>query len=204
VNLAWTDPRVVRLFVLAFSEVAREGLGPARGVIRLQRVETATGATVLQDGHVRHAEPEQISLEGEPGVRTARIRFVTPTEIKSEGAAGPPVFGALMARLRDRISILRALYQDGPLEIDFRALGERARQVRTVATRLEHVDVERRSSRTTQVHPLGGFVGEVDFEGDLGEFMGYLRLGEMIGVGRQTVWGKGEFRVDFLDRHRAR
>jgi len=42
-----------------------------------------------------------------------------------------------------------------------------------------------------QRHPLGGFVGEAEYEGELAEFLPYLRLGKWVGVGRQTVWGRG-------------
>jgi len=125
-----------------------------------------------------------------------RVRFVTPTELKSgREIIGQPEFAVLFARLRDRISTLRALYGAGPLEIDFRAMGEAAARVKMTRCELTRTGTERRSSRTGQRHPLGGFAGEAEYEGDLGEFMSYLRLGKWIGVGRQTVWGKGEIDV---------
>lgn len=60
------------------------------------------------------------------------------------------------------------------------------------------VEIERLSLRTRQSHSLGGFVGEVEFEGGLSRFVPYLRAGEWTGVGRQTVWGKGYFRMTIL------
>ena len=42
-----------------------------------------------------------------------RVRFLTPTELKG---GDEPEFGVLIARVRDRISMLRALYGPGPLE----------------------------------------------------------------------------------------
>jgi CRISPR/Cas system endoribonuclease Cas6 (RAMP superfamily) len=62
---------------------------------------------------------------------------------------------------------------------------------------LQWPDVDRLSSRTGQRHPLGGFVGEAEYEGELGEFLPYLRLGKWVGVGRQTVWGKGELELQY-------
>jgi hypothetical protein len=53
----------------------------------------------------------------------------------------------------------------------------------------------RRSSRTGQVHPLGGFTGEAEYRGELAEFLPYLRAARWTGVGRQTVWGKGELHL---------
>ena len=125
-----------------------------------------------------------------------RVRFVTPTELKTEHqVADRPEFGILFGRLRDRIGTLRALYGAGPLEIDFRAMGERAAAVRMTRCELQRNEVDRLSSRTGQRHSLGGFVGEAEYEGELGEFLPYLRLGKWVGVGRQTVWGKGEIEV---------
>jgi CRISPR/Cas system endoribonuclease Cas6 (RAMP superfamily) len=60
----------------------------------------------------------------------------------------------------------------------------------------------RRSSRTGQVHPWGGFTGAAEYQGDLAEFMPYLRAARWTGVGRQTVWGKGEITAESLDRSR--
>ena len=125
-----------------------------------------------------------------------RVRFVTPTELKAgHHVADRPEFGILFGRLRDRISTLRALYGVGPLEIDFHAMGERAATVRMTRCELQMHELDRLSSRTGQRHPLGGFVGEAEYEGELAEFLPYLLAGRWTGVGRQTVWGKGETEV---------
>ena len=83
----------------------------------------------------------------------------------------------------------------GPLEMDFRGFGERAAGVRMVECEVRSVAVERRSTRTGQRHPLGGFTGYARYEGDLAEFLPFLRAAEVTGVGRQTVWGNGEISV---------
>jgi hypothetical protein len=62
---------------------------------------------------------------------------------------------------------------------------------------LIRVEITRRSGRTGQVHPLGGFTGEAEYEGDLAEFVPYLLAAQWTGVGRQTVWGKGAIEVDW-------
>jgi CRISPR-associated endoribonuclease Cas6 len=142
--------------------------------------------------------PVELSLApAEERVAHLRVRFVTPTELKSgQQIASTPEFGILAARVRDRISTLRELYGGGALGIDFRAFGERASAVRMTRCEIRSVDVRRRSSRTGQVHPIGGFIGEADYEGDLAEFMPYLKAAKWTGVGRQTVWGKGEIDVE--------
>jgi hypothetical protein len=142
-------------------------------------------------------EDIDIDLEAaEAGVEHAVVRFVTPTELKAEGQlVERPEFAVLAARIRDRVSSLRATYGEGPLDMDFTGFGERARAITMARCDVSHVDLERRSGRTGQVHPIGGFTGEAEYQGALGEFMPFLRAGGYCGVGRQTVWGNGEIRL---------
>jgi hypothetical protein len=192
------DPALER-FRTAFARLAEEGLGPGRGRAELVGVEQldeqrrpGTGPERLQPLRI------PIDKETEP-VRRVLVRFVTPTELKAgRELVERPEFGVLIARVRDRVSGLRALYGEGPLDIDHKALGERAAEVRMPRCEIRHVEVERRSTRTGQVHPLGGFVGEAEYEGDLAAFVPWLRVAEWTGVGRQTVWGKGEIACEVL------
>ena len=126
-------------------------------------------------------------------MRKVRVQFVTPTELKD---ADDPEFGILFARIRDRVSTLRALYGPGPLPIDFAAMGERAARVKMTRCDLLHIASERVSRNTGQHHSIGGFVGVAEYEGDLTEFVPYLEAARWTGVGRQTVWGKGEIHIE--------
>ena len=121
-----------------------------------------------------------------------RVRFITPMELKvGGGLADKPEFGILAARIRDRVSTLSQLYGEGALPIDFAAFGKRALAIRMTRSQIQHVETQRRSASTGQTHSLGGFTGEAEYEGDLSEFMPYLRAAQWTGVGRQTTWGKG-------------
>lgn len=169
-------------FAKAFAELAREGIGPGRGRADLAGVDQT---------------PITLSLEPDPEpVSHVAVRFLTPTELKhGQELARRPEFSILVARIRDRLSTLRALYGPGPLEIDFKGFGERAASVRMTRCELRRAEADRVSARTGQRHPLGGFVGEAEYEGDLAEFLPYLRAAHWTGVGRQTVWGKGVIEV---------
>jgi hypothetical protein len=148
----------------------------------------------------RNPEPLNLSLTAATApVSRIRVNFLTPTEIKSADCLlSRPDFGALLSRLRDRISTLRALYGEGPLAIDFREFGARAARVATVACEVSTRSTVRLSTRTGQRHPLAGFTGWAEFEGEITEFLPYLRAGRHTGVGRQTVWGHGEIETDVL------
>ena len=86
-------------FVLAFAQLAREGLGPGRGRAELTSVDQLdlNGARVAQvfDGEqfqMRElAAPNVVDLSETPErVDRVRVRFVTPTELKSWAQIGGP------------------------------------------------------------------------------------------------------------------
>jgi hypothetical protein len=132
-------------------------------------------------------------------VSRIRVAFQTPTDLKANGQEAKGEFSVLLARARDRVSTLRSLYGEGPLEIDFRGLAERTRSVRTLHSELRRISLERRSSRTGQRHGIGGLVGFADYEGDLAEFLPYLEAAHWTGVGRHCTWGNGEITTEILN-----
>jgi len=180
-------------FQAALARLAEKGLGPGHGRASLERTEELD----LDDSPREPGTTNVISLDADPeAVAEVLVQFRTPTELKSGGGlAERPEFAVLFRRLRDRISTLGSLYGKGALEIDFRAMGERAEQVRMRRCQLNWEQVSRRSGRTGQVHSIGGFTGEAVYEGELAEFVPWLRAARWVGVGRQTVWGKGDVRV---------
>jgi hypothetical protein len=196
------DRTVLAYFVLTFAALAREGFGPRRGRADLQRVRRIAVAgvpeQVLYDGAAQmmagSIEPASLSLDPPPSAPDKiRVEFLSPTELKHDRrVANRPEFAILVGRIRDRISTLRSLYGQGPLDIDFQGVGLRAAAVRMTHWEGRRIDTERRSSRTGQSHSIGGFVGVAEYEGDLAEFIPYLEAGRWTGVGRQSVWGKGE------------
>lgn len=145
---------------------------------------------------VEGTDPLRLPLAGDTNPQNRlRVHFLTPTELKGSDR---PDFGTLLARIRDRVSTLRQLYGPGPLDIDFKAFGERAARVAMTRCELTHVAAERTSRATGQRHSLGGFTGSAEYEGELAEFIPYLEIARWTGVGRQTVWGKGEIAYETL------
>ncbi len=204
-NLFDLNSPAIAYFVLTFAQLARDGLGPARSKVDLTAVSrlNARGdpeTTIYENALIKTQDdlpPLTLDLTptAEP-ISRLRVRFLTPTELKSgRQIAARPTFAILATRARDRISTLRELYGPGPLPIDFRAFGDRAAQVKMTHCDIANVEIERRSSRTGQTHSLGGFIGEAEYEGELNEFVPFLKAAQWTGVGRQTVWGKGELVV---------
>ncbi|MBM3774234.1 MAG: hypothetical protein FJW37_03640, partial [Acidobacteria bacterium] len=172
------DPAMPAFFVLTFDQIARHGLGPRRGraelrVVRRIAFDQDPGPTLFEGSRpVQPITPVALDLAAAARpARRLRVEFLSPTElISGERPAARPEFPILFARIRDRISTLRALYGAGPLEIDFRASAARAAAVRMTRSEIRRVEYRRRSSRTGRRHPIGGFVGWADYEGELTDF----------------------------------
>jgi len=204
-NLFDINAPAIAYLVLTFAQVARDGLGASRRKVDLVTVskldeQGKAVASIYENGSIKSQNDRPpLTLDLQPTAeRVSRllVKFVTPTQLKSGQQIAPrPEFAVLAARARDRISTLCELYGAGPLPIEFREFGQRASMITMTRCEIENVEIERRSSRTGRIHPIGGFVGEADYEGDLGEFLPYLKAAKWTGVGRQTVWGKGEIEV---------
>ena len=133
---------------------------------------------------------------GAANVTRVTLRFLTPAMLRAEGLlARRPAFGPLAKRLRDRINALSYFYCGEGLDIDFKAFGEQAEKITTVADSTRWVESSRYSRRREVTHDLSGFVGEVTFEGDLGMFLPYLKLGEYLHVGKNAVFGNGWYEI---------
>ena len=61
---------------------------------------------------------------------------------------------------------------------------------------LRWYDWERYSGRQERKINMGGFVGDITFEGKLAPFMSFIKAGEVLHVGKGTTFGLGRYRVE--------
>jgi CRISPR-associated endoribonuclease Cas6 len=101
----------------------------------------------------------------------------------------------LAKRLRDRINALSYFYCGKGLDIDFKDFGAQAEKIKSVSDSTGWVESSRYSRRREVTHDLSGFVGEANFEGELGMFLPYLKLGEYLHVGKNAVFGNGWYKI---------
>jgi hypothetical protein len=178
------DPAHADIITAALENLFDRGAGVGRGRARLVGTED-----LYIDASLTATEP----------ATRVRVCFITPTELKHQGSiVRQPDFHVLIRRVRDRISALLSLYGPGELNLDHRMFGEFAEEVRTIRKDLDLRDIARRSSRTGQIHQIGGMVGAVEYAGPLGSFVPFLRAAYYTGVGRHTVWGNGCIETEVL------
>lgn len=192
-------------FIVAINKMGGNGIGTGRGRFMVEEVIAVTtqGRVVVYTGgsETLGQVPPPLTIDGlilalDETILRIQVRFLTPTRLRSNGHFIDRIqFAALFSRLLDRLSSLTRFYCGAALALDFQAEKDAARDVRTVESRLEWFDWERYSARQGSRMTLGGVKGEVVFEGPLGRFLPYLRLGEHIHVGNGTAFGLGAFRL---------
>ena len=193
-------------FIVTFEDLGRQGIGVKRGrykMIKLEALKNDGSWEEIYDYKDRMVRPPREPLsfsweirdKAEP-VEKLGLRFLTPVLLKEKGQWVKPDFGPLMKRLRDRVNALSYFYCGEPVELDFREFGHRAKQVQTVKEDLHWVEERRFARHRNLNHLLKGFLGEVEYEGDLRPFITLLRLGEFLHVGKATAFGQGWYKID--------
>ncbi len=196
-------------FIVTLDEFSRRGIGKGRRPFALEEIAAANPLTgvsaVVYHGGDRVVRPRDLSVAAEDvwsraaaypldGLRRIEATFLTPTRITHEGASiRAPEFHAVVRSLLRRVSSLCYFYHGFAYEADFPGIIRRAGEVRLVRNETSWVTFGRYSSRQARRVPLEGFVGRAVYEGPLGDFLPLLLLGELIHVGKGTVFGQGKF-----------
>ncbi len=213
-GLVLVERAVVELpyFFVALRRLGADGMGRARARFSIEalRCVDATGldGPLVWERGSEQLRPSRVPLRaadlarpGDAGATRVRVTFVTPTDVRGGGAglAGAPSFGALIRRIRDRVGALATFFGDGPLSHDPRALADSADSVESIRAEVMPAGTIRRSSRTGQRHAVGGVVGEAIYQGRaVGSIMPWLRLAEVLGVGKHATFGNGRIAADVL------
>jgi hypothetical protein len=122
--------------------------------------------------------------------------FKTPTRIIERGKLEHvPTFRPLIQRLHRRLRDLTREFTDTPWEFDFRQVMAQAEAVQVAEDQTRWVELDSYSWRRRTSTPMGGFVGQVTFEGALEPFLPWLVWGEVVHVGKDAVKGNGWMRI---------
>ena len=78
---------------------------------------------------------------------------------------------------------------------DFKGIIEKAKNVKVKEKNLRWYDLERYSARQDTRMKMGGFIGEIIFEGYVKPFLPLIRAGEILHVGKGTSFGLGQFKI---------
>ncbi len=193
-------------FILAFEELGRIGIGSDRGKYRIERVTNISREkeALIYDGNSHIRDDYQVIDSADLFNETSQLdrqqitlRFLTPTRIKYKGKLTKDLnFEIVLRNLLRRLSWLAEIHCDEKWDIDYKTLIKSAKErVKTVYSDLRWHDWERYSQRQDKKLKMGGFMGDITFEGDLAEFLPFLKLGEYLHIGKGTVYGLGKYEI---------
>ncbi|WP_457608166.1 CRISPR system precrRNA processing endoribonuclease RAMP protein Cas6 [Nitratifractor sp.] len=149
------------------------------------RIVNAEGAIALPERYGQSwQEPEKVSSN-------VILRFVTPLRIKQNNrfVRDPEMLElrTLLNSIHQRVRMLEGKeWERLPFEVQGRIVDVRAR----------FRDLTRYSGRQRGHLKIGGLLGELRIEGLEPQEYRLLRLGELVGVGKQTVFGLGKIEVE--------
>lgn len=185
--------------------MGRTGIGKNNGKYSLEKVISLlkNKEIVIYDGDSHFRDNYQVidsvqivNEEAQLDRHQVTLYFLTPTRIKYEGKFTMKInFEIILRNLLRRLSGLAAIHCDEKWELDWKGLVEKAKEVKTVNSDLEWYDWERYSKRQDTKMKMGGFVGEITFEGNMAEFIPFIKLGEYLHIGKGTVFGLGKYEL---------
>jgi len=192
-------------FIYTFEKLGEAGFGKSRGKFQLAKVTSLNlenNETEIYNSSEKILHPgyHTINAESLAHQDTAPVQltlnFLTPTRIKYSGKYVLDLeFHILIRNLLRRVASLAYFHCGEALELDFKALIEKARRINTTFRKLHWYDWQRYSTSQQTPMRLGGFIGEIGFKGELDEFFPFLRLGEHIHIGKNTAFGLGRYNV---------
>ncbi len=188
-------------FIYAFEQMAEKGLGKGknRGKLIVQSIKR--GRKIIYDGASKTIkekikEKELKIQNSKKKVNQVVIKFLTPVRIVYRGKVTKNLdFHILIRSLLRRIGLLSYFYSSKPFKIEYKKLIEQALSVKTEKAELTHLDWCRYSTRQEQLIKMDGLVGEVVYQGNLSQFIPYLKIGEKIHIGKGTAFGLGKYQL---------
>jgi hypothetical protein len=128
-------------------------------------------------------------------IERVTFNFLTPTRIKYEDKLLDYLdFHIFIRNFLRRLSALYYFHCSEELALDYKGLVDKAMSVNTVKSNLKWYDWERVSSRKGRMK-LGGFRGDVIFEGNLSEFIIFILLGKYLHAGKAAGFGMGKYDI---------
>jgi hypothetical protein len=190
-------------FIYTLNALGKKGLGRRRIRFTVTHVVNTSGDTVYSSGS------DIIKPEGPPNVLNIApgasergngvLHFFTPFILRENGR----VLGSITPRtfvttLLRRTTNLNAFYGQNTETIIDPAPYLKAAETLAMSLDLHRRNQTRFSTRQLREIDYTGFIGCVIMEGDIGKLTPLLKAGEITGVGKNTVFGFGKYKLEFV------
>ncbi len=191
-------------FIYTFDELGKIGIGKGKAKYKLSDV-SCDGKTIYDSKGKTLKSFSSSILNLEFGIlnsikgfsQTLKLSFITPTRILYNAHLTLDLeFHILIRNLLRRISLLFYFHCGGDTsEWDFRGMIDKAKEIKVKETNLHWYDWQRYSNRQETRIKMGGFIGDITFEGNIKPFISLIKAGEILHVGKGSAFGLGKFRI---------
>jgi hypothetical protein len=198
-------------FVYAFEQMGKMGIGKRvngkRGLFSLKQV-SSQNKIIFSDADKQLDMEDAFTdiIVGSPETTSPpddlfriKITLETPLRFKYKNRLASQLpfhlFAQIMLR---RINLLFYCCDTRLPEINYSELLDRSKNVEIVEDRLRWFDWTRYSGRQEKSMMMGGMVGDIVYEGKLGEFLSVIEFCEKVHLGKQAAFGLGKFGVQKL------
>ncbi len=130
-------------------------------------------------------------------IQEVMVSIVTPLRMKRLGSENWHLhFRSLIKNILTRIGNIAYSYCNYDEFLHFPDIIYNAGSVRTVKENFVWEDWRHPSMRSNDEIRLGGFLGEVTYQGNIGEYWALLRIAEVLHIGKNTSFGLGRLMVE--------
>jgi len=183
-------------YVLSSLEKALKQNGIGRDRITFNDFQIdVNGVNVYRDGTFLHqVEISPLTLNVNDHVSNLKIKLLTPLRMKRGNELEYNKI-SIDQILRSIFQRYMRLYENKEVfSLDYRP------EYETCIKLLEYKPLYRKSSRQNRSMVMDGVIGEMAVTGLDKRSYELLKIGEIIGVGKQTVFGMGKIKVEEIDR----
>ncbi len=192
--------RYLPYFIYTLNTLGRKGLGKRK--IRFSvhgvcdRDETVL-YPVAENEVAADITPDMLSVyPGEMNEGERILDFYTPLVVRKNGTILEHFDGdAFVRTLLRRVTNLHAFYGEPPLhDIDPSPYLKPVQEI-SFSSRMHKKEAARFSTRQKKHIDYSGIIGRVHLQGNIGSILPLLQAGEILGVGKNTVFGYGQYRI---------
>jgi hypothetical protein len=188
------------LVIAAVKRIGSNGLGQKRGKLTIKSI-TNKGIKLynLESNQlITPPQPQNLCMEAPKKAARVLLHFITPTAIKTGGQVAKQLtLEMILSSLKRRIRLLGRHH--GFANYEKLVKFERANpEEKILLNTLKPYKWERYSARQKQAIPFEGVVGELLIAGQIDNFVPLLKAGEVLHVGRGTVYGMGQYKMRII------
>ncbi len=172
--------------------LTEQGLGVNRDKYTIQNI-TCNDKTIYKDGKFDLSDSTPQHFKPKDRSNKIALHYITPLRTKYKGRflSSTPPLETLIYSIHNRLCELTNMPKT---RLTFTP------SYKELKTSVRFTDQTRRSNRQKTKLQIGGITGDTIYEDIDEKSLMYLQLGELIGVGKQTVFGMGKIYIEDLEK----